>query len=102
MFNIALDFLEDRQKNLKFDRKSLAMIRGKDYIGDLARIQKEFLAIGQNRSPTSDKLLTSSPLSLLHQVIKPKCQLEGHIANTVNWTIVIFQYLSGLDDDFLG
>ena len=50
MFNVALDFLEDRNKTVKFDQKSLAMIRGKDYIGDLARIQKDFLTMGQKKN----------------------------------------------------
>ena len=69
MFNIGIDFLEDRNKSLKFDRSSLAMIRGKDYIGDLARIQKDFMSIGKSRDPsTSDKIVTSTPTSLLTQI----------------------------------
>jgi hypothetical protein len=69
LFNIGIDFLEDRNKSLKFDRSSLAMIRGKDYIGDLARIQKDFMSIGKSRDPsTNDKILTSTPTSLLTQI----------------------------------
>ena len=65
MFNIGIDFLEDRNKSLKFDRSSLAMIRGKDYIGDLARIQKDFMSIGKSRD---DKIVISTPTSLLTQI----------------------------------
>jgi hypothetical protein len=54
---VALDFVEDRNRTVKFDRKSLAMIRGKDYMGDLARIQKDFLTIGKKKN--SGKLLRS-------------------------------------------
>ena len=68
MFKISLDFLEDRNKTFKFDRKSLSLMRGKDYVGDLARIQKEFMVIGSAGNPAKDKIVTSSPVSLLHQV----------------------------------
>jgi hypothetical protein len=47
LFNISLDFLESRNPGLKFDKGSVSIARGKDYIGDLGKIQKDFMKIGK-------------------------------------------------------
>lgn len=47
LFNIAIDFLENRNQGLKFDKSSICMARGKDYIGDLGKIQTDFMKMGR-------------------------------------------------------
>jgi len=46
LFTIAIDFLENRHPRLKFDKSSISIARGKDYIGDLGKIQKDFMTNG--------------------------------------------------------
>lgn len=63
LIQLALAFLESRNSDLKVQKDSWSLIRGKDYEGNLNEIQQLFMTC---KNPNS--LKTENPKSLLHQL----------------------------------
>ena len=63
LFRLVIEFLQNRNTDLKIKSESWSLIRGKDYEGNLNEIQQLFMVPKQ-----TSLLKTENPKSLLNQI----------------------------------
>lgn len=84
LIKLALEFLESRNSDLKVNKDSWSLIRGKDYEGNLNEIQQLFMAAPKH----DNSLKTENPKSLLNQLTQINQESEEKEAeNSNNFTL---------------